>query len=73
MRSVAEHQRVVTDLIRSRPPVPVALHDAQGLVLAEDVVTAERYIAALTPAAEPVSADVVTFPVAKEEKLARAA
>ena len=38
-----------------------------------DVVTAERYIAALTPAAEPVSADVVTFPVAKEEKLARAA
>ncbi|WP_434403847.1 hypothetical protein [Sphingobium sp. DN12] len=38
-----------------------------------DVVTAERYIAALTPATEPVSADVVTFPVAKEEKLARAA
>ena len=38
MRSVAEHQRVVTDLIRARPPVSVALTEAQGLVLAEDVV-----------------------------------
>ncbi|EUA53424.1 molybdenum cofactor biosynthesis moeA family protein [Mycobacterium intracellulare 1956] len=38
MRSVAEHQRVVTDLIRPRPPVSVALTDAQGLVLAEDVI-----------------------------------
>ncbi|HEX5252811.1 MAG TPA: gephyrin-like molybdotransferase Glp [Mycobacterium sp.] len=38
MRSVAEHQRVVTELIRARPPVAVPLADAQGLVLAEDVV-----------------------------------
>ncbi|CAM5444026.1 hypothetical protein ACFSUK_22745 [Sphingobium scionense] len=38
-----------------------------------DVVTAERYIAGLTPAATPASADVVTFPVAQEQKLARAA
>ena len=38
MRSVAEHQRVVTDLIRARPPVMAALTDAQGLVLADDVV-----------------------------------
>ncbi|OBF67476.1 molybdopterin molybdenumtransferase [Mycobacterium sp. 852002-51971_SCH5477799-a] len=38
MRSVAEHQRVVTELIRARPPVAVPLTDAQGLVLAEDVV-----------------------------------
>ncbi|OBB82754.1 molybdopterin molybdenumtransferase [Mycobacterium colombiense] len=38
MRSVAEHQRVVTELIRARPPVAVPLTEAQGLVLAEDVV-----------------------------------
>jgi len=38
-----------------------------------DVVTAERYIAGLTPAATPASADVVTFPVSQEQKLARAA
>lgn len=38
MRSVEEHQRVVTDLIRARPPVAVALTEAQGLVLAEDVI-----------------------------------
>ncbi|CAM3255967.1 gephyrin-like molybdotransferase Glp [Mycobacterium colombiense] len=38
MRSVAEHQRVVTELIRARPPAAVPLTEAQGLVLAEDVV-----------------------------------
>ena len=38
MRSVDEHQRVVADLIMARPPVAVALADALGLVLAEDVV-----------------------------------
>lgn len=38
MRSVEEHQRAVTDLIRARPPVGVALTEAQGLVLAEDVI-----------------------------------
>ncbi|ORA09427.1 molybdopterin molybdotransferase MoeA [Mycobacterium arosiense] len=38
MRSVAEHQRVVTELIRARVPAAVALTEAQGLVLAEDVV-----------------------------------
>ncbi|MEE2855361.1 MAG: gephyrin-like molybdotransferase Glp [Actinomycetota bacterium] len=38
MRSVAEHQRIVTGLIRARPPAAVPLPDAQGLVLAADVV-----------------------------------
>ena len=38
MRSVEEHQRVVAELIRARPSVRVALAEAQGLVLAEDVV-----------------------------------
>lgn len=38
MRSVAEHQRVVNELVRARPPVAVPLTEAQGLVLAEDVV-----------------------------------
>ncbi len=38
MRSVDEHQRVVAGLIRARPTAVVALVDAQGLVLAEDVV-----------------------------------
>jgi molybdopterin molybdotransferase len=37
MRSVEEHQRVVTELITARPPEAVELHDAEGLVLAEDV------------------------------------
>lgn len=38
MRSVAEHQRVVADLIRARLPIAVPLAEAQGLVLADDVV-----------------------------------
>jgi len=38
VRSVAEHQRVVADLIRARPPVPAQLAEALGLVLADDVV-----------------------------------
>ncbi|MGB3331476.1 MAG: molybdopterin molybdenumtransferase MoeA, partial [Mycobacterium sp.] len=38
MRSVEEHQRAVADLIRPRPPVTVALADAEGLVLAADVI-----------------------------------
>jgi molybdopterin molybdotransferase len=38
MRSVEEHQRVVTDLITPRAPVTVAIADALGLVLAADVV-----------------------------------
>ncbi|MFY2859588.1 gephyrin-like molybdotransferase Glp [Mycobacterium sp. THU-M104] len=38
MRSVDEHQRVVAELIRARPAATVALSDAQGLVLAGDVV-----------------------------------
>src|ERR1700761_4881069 len=38
MRSVAEHQRVVAELIRARTPAKVALAEALGLVLADDVV-----------------------------------
>ena len=38
MRSVAEHQRVVAAMIRARPATTVALAEAQGLVLADDVV-----------------------------------
>ena len=38
MRSVEEHQRVVAELIRPRPAVTAALAEAQGLVLADDVV-----------------------------------
>lgn len=37
MRSVEEHQRAVAELIRARPPVTVALADAEGLVLAAEV------------------------------------
>ncbi|AFM15346.1 molybdopterin molybdochelatase [Mycolicibacterium chubuense NBB4] len=37
MRSVQEHQRVVAGLITARPPAPVPLAEALGLVLAEDV------------------------------------
>jgi molybdopterin molybdotransferase len=38
MRSVDEHRRVVAGLISARPPSPVVLSEALGLVLAEDVV-----------------------------------
>lgn len=38
MRSVDEHQRVVAGLFRARPATTAALADAQGLVLADDVV-----------------------------------
>jgi molybdopterin molybdotransferase len=38
VRSVEEHQRVVTDMIRARPAAAVGLARAQGLVLADDVV-----------------------------------
>ncbi|WP_421842436.1 gephyrin-like molybdotransferase Glp [Mycobacterium sp.] len=38
MRSVAEHQRVVTEMVRTRPAIMVPLSEAQGLVLADDVV-----------------------------------
>lgn len=38
MRSVDEHQHVVAGLIAPRPPVPVSLSEADGMVLAEDVV-----------------------------------
>jgi molybdopterin molybdotransferase len=38
MRSVAEHQRVISELITARPAVTVGLVDAAGLVLAHDVI-----------------------------------
>lgn len=38
MRSVEEHQRVVAGLITARPAATVGLADAEGLVLAQDVV-----------------------------------
>jgi molybdopterin molybdotransferase len=38
MRSVEEHQRAVAGLIRARPPLTVPLSDAEGLVLAADVI-----------------------------------
>jgi molybdopterin molybdotransferase len=38
MRSVDEHVRVVAGLIRPRPPETVALADAAGMALAEDVI-----------------------------------
>ncbi|ORX03781.1 molybdopterin molybdenumtransferase [Mycobacterium triplex] len=38
MRSVEEHQRVVAAVISARPAVTVPLAQAQGLVLADDVV-----------------------------------
>jgi molybdopterin molybdotransferase len=37
VRTVAEHQRVIAELIRPRQPVVVSLAEAAGLVLAEDL------------------------------------
>src|SRR5258708_38755159 len=38
VRSVAEHQQAVQEMIRARPAVVVSLIAAQGLALADDVV-----------------------------------
>lgn len=38
MRTVEEHKRVVADLITARPPIALPLAEAEGLVLAADVV-----------------------------------
>ncbi len=38
MRSVSEHQRVVSQLISARPTASVGLADSLGLVLADDVI-----------------------------------
>jgi molybdopterin molybdotransferase len=38
MRSVTEHQHVVAEMIRARPAIAAPLREAQGLVLADDVV-----------------------------------
>ncbi len=38
MRSVSEHQRVVSQLISARPAASVGLADSLGLVLADDVI-----------------------------------
>lgn len=38
MRSVSEHQRVVSQLISARPAADVGLADSLGLVLADDVI-----------------------------------
>jgi molybdopterin molybdotransferase len=38
VRSVEEHQRIVAEMIRARPAAMVPLAEAQGLVLADDVV-----------------------------------
>jgi molybdopterin molybdotransferase len=38
VRTVEEHQRIVADLITARPALPLALAQAEGLVLAADVV-----------------------------------
>jgi molybdopterin molybdotransferase len=40
MRSVEEHQRVVSELIAARPAIAAELRDAEGLVLAGDVTAA---------------------------------
>jgi molybdopterin molybdotransferase len=38
LRTVEQHQRIVAELITARPPVKVGLLEAEGLVLAADVV-----------------------------------
>ncbi|CAJ1509091.1 gephyrin-like molybdotransferase Glp [[Mycobacterium] burgundiense] len=38
MRTVAEHQRIVADLISARPPMTLPLTEAEALVLTADVV-----------------------------------
>src|SRR5580693_1742899 len=38
VRSAEEHQRAVAEMIRARPPGMVPLVEAQGLILADDVV-----------------------------------
>ena len=42
MRSVSEHQRIVSQLISARPAAHVGLADSLGLVLADDALTLTR-------------------------------
>ena len=44
MRPVGEHQRVVAGLIAPRSPVRVPIAEALGLVLADDVRTADGVV-----------------------------
>jgi molybdopterin molybdotransferase len=77
VRSVEEHQRVVTEMIRARPPVAVALTEAQGLVLADDVVAQlalpvfdnsamDGYAVRAEETSAATPEDPVTLPVAED-------
>jgi molybdopterin molybdotransferase len=77
MRSVEAHARVVADLIRPRPSATVALADAAGLVLADDVVAPlslpgfdnsamDGYAVMADDVASATAASPVTLPVAED-------
>ncbi len=77
MRSVEAHARVVADLIRPRPAATVALADAAGLVLADDVVAPlslpgfdnsamDGYAVIADDVATATTQNPVTLPVAED-------
>ncbi|MBJ7341444.1 gephyrin-like molybdotransferase Glp [Mycolicibacterium sp.] len=77
MRSVEEHQRVVAALIAAREPITVAIGDALGLVLADDIVAPlslpgfdnsamDGYAVVAEDIATASDAHPVTLPVAED-------
>jgi molybdopterin molybdotransferase len=77
MRSVAEHQRVVAAMIRARPASMVTLENAQGLVLADDMVAQlalpvfdnsamDGYAVRVEDASHATSEHPVVLPVAED-------
>jgi molybdopterin molybdotransferase len=77
MRSVEEHQRIVAEMIRARPAVAVPLAEAQGLVLADDVVAGlslpvfdnsamDGYAVRAEDIADATAAHPVVLPVAED-------
>ena len=77
MRSVAEHQRVVAELINARAPEDVALERAEGLALADDIAAPlslpgfdnsamDGYAVRAEDVAQATAERPVTLPVAED-------
>ena len=82
MRSVEEHQRVISKLISARPAANALLLEARGLVLADDVIAPlslpvfdnsamDGYAVRAEDVAGATAANPVTLPVAEDNPAGR--